>query len=235
VPGAFALNCPCCFRPGTPLCESPSLSLTPAQKLTAIRGLLRQKGVDAYLVPSEDAHGSEYVSECDMRRSYLTGFTGSAGTALVKLGIFTDLLTLSPFQCWVSLLPSWRHVWLRASKVTATGAWLWTDSRYFLQAAAQLNSDSWTLMRSFEPGVPAVQDFIGSSLGGKKVGVDPAVFDQAKAEDWRATWKTKAGPMPELVGVDGHLVDAMWPGRPPIPCNPIEPLHPDASLRRIWR
>lgn len=33
--------------------------------------------------PSEDAHGSEYVCECDMRRGWLSGFTGSAGTAVV--------------------------------------------------------------------------------------------------------------------------------------------------------
>lgn len=49
--GAFAqLNCPCCFRPGNPLCESPSESLTAAQKLTAIRGLMDRHNFDAYLV-----------------------------------------------------------------------------------------------------------------------------------------------------------------------------------------
>lgn len=76
------MSCPCCFKPGSPLCAAPG-DLTPAQKLAALRGLMKQRGLDAYLVPSEDAHGSEYVSGCDERRAFLCGFTGSAGTALV--------------------------------------------------------------------------------------------------------------------------------------------------------
>lgn len=49
--GAFAqLNCPCCFRPGNPLCENPSESLTSAQKLTALRGLMLRHNIDGYLV-----------------------------------------------------------------------------------------------------------------------------------------------------------------------------------------
>jgi Xaa-Pro aminopeptidase len=37
----------------------------------------------AYIVPSCDAHSSEYLAECDERRQYVSGFTGSAGTAIV--------------------------------------------------------------------------------------------------------------------------------------------------------
>ena len=65
VPGAFAMpSCPCCFRPGHLLCEplgpdGVSQALTPAVKLTALRALMKKHGLDAYLVPSEDAHGSE--------------------------------------------------------------------------------------------------------------------------------------------------------------------------------
>ncbi|KAF9584854.1 hypothetical protein BGW38_004922 [Lunasporangiospora selenospora] len=49
--------------------------------------------VTAFVVPSEDAHQSEYVAECDNRRSYISGFTGSAGLAIVSLdtaALFTD-------------------------------------------------------------------------------------------------------------------------------------------------
>lgn len=45
--------------------------------------LMSAHDVDAYVVMSEDAHGSEYVSSSDERRAWLTGFSGSAGTALV--------------------------------------------------------------------------------------------------------------------------------------------------------
>ena len=37
----------------------------------------------AYIIPSCDAHNSEYLAECDERRQYVSGFTGSAGTAIV--------------------------------------------------------------------------------------------------------------------------------------------------------
>lgn len=44
--------------------------------------------------------------------------------------------------------------------VTADGAWLWTDGRYFLQAAMQLEGSGIELMKMAEPGVPTVTEFI---------------------------------------------------------------------------
>ncbi|XP_059160080.1 xaa-Pro aminopeptidase 1-like [Physella acuta] len=47
----------------------------------------------AYIIPTGDAHQSEYVAECDNRRSYITGFTGSSGTAIVttsEAALWTD-------------------------------------------------------------------------------------------------------------------------------------------------
>ena len=52
---------------------------------------------DGYpVIPSEDSHSSEYTSPCDARREYITGFTGSAGCAVVtqdKAALATDGLT----------------------------------------------------------------------------------------------------------------------------------------------
>ncbi|XP_022902257.1 xaa-Pro aminopeptidase ApepP [Onthophagus taurus] len=39
--------------------------------------------INAYIVPSADAHNSEYLAECDQRRAFISGFTGSAGTAVI--------------------------------------------------------------------------------------------------------------------------------------------------------
>lgn len=39
--------------------------------------------LNAYIIPSNDAHFSEYLADCDMLRGFITGFTGSAGTAIV--------------------------------------------------------------------------------------------------------------------------------------------------------
>ncbi|KAI3810551.1 hypothetical protein L1987_20170 [Smallanthus sonchifolius] len=65
------------------------------QKLAVLRELFRKPGVDidAYIIPSQDAHQSEFIAECYMRRAYISGFTGSAGTAVVtshKAALWTD-------------------------------------------------------------------------------------------------------------------------------------------------
>ncbi len=53
------------------------------ERLGRLRGLMADRGMDAYLVPTADFHGSEYVGEHFKCRSFLTGFTGSAGTLVV--------------------------------------------------------------------------------------------------------------------------------------------------------
>ncbi|KAK9139785.1 hypothetical protein Scep_009466 [Stephania cephalantha] len=67
----------------------------PDDKLCALRDLFSKPGIgiDAYVVPSQDAHQSEFIAECFMRRAYISGFTGSAGTAVVtrdKAALWTD-------------------------------------------------------------------------------------------------------------------------------------------------
>nr|XP_006824487.1 PREDICTED: xaa-Pro aminopeptidase 2-like [Saccoglossus kowalevskii] len=49
--------------------------------------------IAAYLIPSADAHNSEYIAECHERRQWITGFTGSAGFAIVTMNqsaVWTD-------------------------------------------------------------------------------------------------------------------------------------------------
>ena len=71
-----------------------------AKILSHLRGLMREVqiaevagGLSAYIVPSSDAHSSEYISERDKRRQFVSGFTGSAGTAVItqdKALLWTD-------------------------------------------------------------------------------------------------------------------------------------------------
>ncbi|XP_065081574.1 xaa-Pro aminopeptidase ApepP-like [Ochlerotatus camptorhynchus] len=63
------------------------------QILTEIRSHMQDYSVAAYIVPSVDAHNSEYISQHDRRYQYVTNFTGSAGTAIITLEkalIWTD-------------------------------------------------------------------------------------------------------------------------------------------------
>ena len=63
------------------------------KQLTDLRKAMNKAGITWYLVPTDDFHASEYVGEYFMCRRYLTGFTGSAGVALVGrnwAGLWTD-------------------------------------------------------------------------------------------------------------------------------------------------
>ncbi|XP_065632318.1 aminopeptidase P2 [Quercus suber] len=67
----------------------------PDEKLRRLRELFVKPGIDidAYIVPSQDAHQSEFIAECYMRRTYISGFTGSAGTAVItkdEAALWTD-------------------------------------------------------------------------------------------------------------------------------------------------
>jgi len=68
----------------------PSLG---APRLKKLRAALRAQKLDGFLVPRADAHQNEYVAPCEERLAWLTGFTGSAGFAIVlreKAALFVD-------------------------------------------------------------------------------------------------------------------------------------------------
>ena len=61
--------------------------------LKRLRALMKERNIDAYIIPTNDFHGSEYVGEYFKSRSFISGFTGSAGTCVVTLnsaGLWTD-------------------------------------------------------------------------------------------------------------------------------------------------
>lgn len=63
------------------------------QRIATLRQWMKQQGLDAFIVPTTDPHNSEYVAQHWEARRWLTGFTGSAGTAVVtlkKAGLWTD-------------------------------------------------------------------------------------------------------------------------------------------------
>lgn len=67
--------------------------MTVPERISALRSLMEEKGYDVYLVPTDDSHQSEYVGEYFKARAFITGFTGSAGTAVITktdAGLWTD-------------------------------------------------------------------------------------------------------------------------------------------------
>ena len=66
---------------------------TVCERITALREKMKENGITVYVVPSTDCHESEYVCPHYRARAYMTGFTGSAGTAVItkeEAGLWTD-------------------------------------------------------------------------------------------------------------------------------------------------
>lgn len=113
--------------------------------------------------------------------------------------------------------------------VTGKAAALWTDGRYFLQAAKQLD-DNWILMKSGTTGTPTKDQWICSQLSkGDAVGVDPSLITVSAYDELHSQL---AQHEIELKVVCDNLIDKIWITRPPRPANPIFalPLHFSGKL-----
>lgn len=158
--------------------------MTIKQKLNALRILMKEKKIDAYLVPTDDFHGSEYVGDYFKCRKYITGFTGSAGTAVI----------------------------------TQDMAGLWTDGRYFIQAADQLRDTTIELFKSGEPGVPTVHQFLNDKLEeGMCLGFDGRTVSAREAEELQELLQEKH----ITFSVNDDLIGEIWEDRPVLSCEPV--------------
>ncbi|XP_053329883.1 xaa-Pro aminopeptidase 2 [Spea bombifrons] len=71
----------------------PATAKNTTQELHNLRWQMRTQNISAYIIPATDAHLGEYIAAREKRRQWLTGFTGSSGTAVVTLtraAVFTD-------------------------------------------------------------------------------------------------------------------------------------------------
>lgn len=158
--------------------------MTVKERISALRELMKEKKIDAYLVPTDDFHGSEYVGDYFKCREYITGFTGSAGTAV----IMQDM------------------------------AGLWTDGRYFIQAAAQLEGSGVALYKAGEPGVPTVHQFLKENLkDGMCLGFDGRTVSAAEAASLQRLFEKKQISFAS----EEDLIGAIWTDRPRLSCEPV--------------
>ncbi|XP_057885425.1 xaa-Pro aminopeptidase 1 isoform X1 [Melospiza georgiana] len=95
---------------------------------------------------------------------------------------------------------------------------MWTDGRYFLQAAHQMDSN-WTLMKMGLKDTPTQEDWLVSVLPeGSKVGVDPFIIP---ADQWKRMSKVLRSAGHDLVPVKENLIDTIWTDCPQRPCKPL--------------
>lgn len=158
--------------------------MTVQERIHALRERMKEQKMDAYLIPTDDFHASEYVGEYFKCRKYITGFTGSAGTAV----IMQDM------------------------------AGLWTDGRYFIQAAQQLEGTGVTLFKMGEPEVPTIEKFLEEKLSdGMCLGFDGRTVSAAQAEEFTQILGKKGVSL----SVDHDLVGEIWEDRPELSCEPV--------------
>lgn len=156
-------------------------------RLEALRAELEAQDIDIYVIPTADGHNSEHVGAVDQRRVWISGFTGSAGIAIVS------------------------H----------NDARLFTDSRYYVQAGKELDSN-WTLMKVGLQDVPSWDEYLASLPKGTKVGLDPKLLTYSSAKSLLAQLSPRKV---SLVLIEENLVDKVWTDQPPRANNPIV-VHP---------
>ena len=147
------------------------------KRISALRAIMKREGIDYYYIPTADFHESEYVVDYFKTRKYMTGFTGSAGVAVI-----------GPDE-----------------------AWLWTDGRYFIQAAAQIKGSGFGLMKMGQEGVPTVMQYLEEKLQeGQCIGFDARVVNTTDASEFAKIAAKKHGSLK----TDKDLADEVWTDRP---------------------
>ena len=156
------------------------MSKETVKNLEALREAMRKVNVGAVIIPGTDPHQSEYVNPHWKVRDWVTGFTGSNGTAVV----------------------------------TMNAAGLWTDSRYFLQAADQLQDSGFDLHKEDIPGEATVTEWLAEQMEENEI----------LAVDGRLFSIVKANQLEEFCGANGFRfatdfapADTIWTDRPARP------------------
>ena len=156
------------------------------ERLAALRALMKEKGVSACIVPGTDPHASEYMAEHWTEMSWITGFLGETGTAVITLD----------------------------------KALLWTDSRYYLQAEAELQGTTVELMRESDIDCPTIPEWLCMAIGNResgsgKVAVNAEMYSVNGYRELKAT--LEEGGL-ALVSID--LISPLWTeNRPAIPTS----------------
>ena len=168
-------------------------------KLDALREEMRREHLFAVIFPTTDPHNSEYTADHWKGREWISGFNGSAGTAVVTL-----------------------H-----------SAALWTDSRYFIAAAQQLEGTEFQLMRERIDGTPTIAEWLQSQLStvnsqlstlnsqlSTEIAIDGSCCSTSYIEALISDLRKQGGI---TLRTNFDVLQRIWTDRPAIPMAPIVP------------
>lgn len=159
------------------------------QRIEALREELRREHLGAFIFPTTDPHHSEYTADHWKGREWISGFNGSAGTAVVTL-----------------------H-----------SAALWTDSRYLIAAAQQLEGTEYQLMKMKIEGTPTMAEWLGGELSRTdchEVGIDGMTSSTNVIEELVRDLRQQGGI---TLRTNFDPLQRIWTDRPAIPMQPIVP------------
>lgn len=191
------------------LCAPDAKEVNTSKRLEKLRLLMAEYDLGVYVVPSEDQHQSEYVSAFDQKRSFISGFQGSAGVAVVT----RDVMCMNETPEGLAAVS--------------------TDGRYFNQATNELDFN-WVLLKQGVKSEPTWQEWsvdqaiqLSLDSGSKiNIGVDPKLityqvfekFDKVVRDKLSLPKNTKAEV--ELVAVKDNLIEKMWIDFEDLPSSP---------------
>lgn len=154
------------------------------ERIAQLRDLMKEQEISVYIVPTADDHASEYIGDHYKSRQFITGFTGSAGTAVI----------------------------------TQEEVGLWTDGRYFVQAAKQIADSEVKLFPMGEPDVPTVKEYAKKHLPkGGNIGFDGTCMVAKDGEAFAQMTKEKGG----CIKADQDLIGKIWEQRPVLSSAPV--------------
>ena len=183
------------------------MSHTIVDKVEALREYLRRNGLSAFIFPSTDPHQGEYVPEHWQTRKWISGFDGSAGTAVV---------TLSDAALWTDS----RYFIAAAEQLKGTPFCLMKDGLPETPSIEEwlinIIHNSQFIIHN-EPG-EAMVNGQRSMVNEQTVGIDGEVFTATEIEELEAALG-KAGIR---LRTDLDPAEELWTDRPPIPKNKVE-------------
>lgn len=159
-----------------------------AERVEQLRRVMKREHLAAFIFPSTDPHNSEYVPARWEGRKWISGFDGSAGTAVV----------------------------------TMNSAALWTDSRYFIAAANQLDGTGFELMKERVAGTPTIAQWLWQQIETTsltEVAIDGSCCSSAEVEALIADLRSNGG-MTLRTNLDP--LNQIWEDRPAVPDNKVE-------------
>lgn len=169
-----------------------------SERIKKTRNLMKKAGVDAYLIPMSDPHGSEMLDAHYHEISFLTGFTGSAGDVLI----------------------------------TKDEGFLWTDSRYFLQAVEQLPTEIKLMKLGYEDtelydklihryNKEGIINTLAVDMGVYPTSAFSALSNVHATEPTPPTSTSSSNCDTGLKIIDCNFIEKIWENRPPVKSNPI--------------